>query len=160
MPIDPEKLAKLQAATRTGGKGMPRRKQRPAPVIVAQEDPKLKSHLQRLNVQDLPTIEEVNMFDETGVDRIMNFKKPKVQANPNANVYVVTGRPQEKTMTELLPDIIYSLGPKQFEQIKAVAEQAGIKTSESAEAPSLETENFEQFAEEQQQQEQAAESQE
>ncbi|KAL0214532.1 hypothetical protein P9112_006716 [Eukaryota sp. TZLM1-RC] len=149
MPVDQEKIAKLRSAARTGGKGQPRRKQRPAPQRVAAADPKLQGHLKRLNIQDIPGVEEANFFDETGADRILHFTKPKVQANPNANTYVISGRPEEKSMSELLPDVLYQLGPKQFEQIKAVAEQAGVKTGETEDVPPLETENFEQYAQEQ-----------
>ncbi|KAL0248692.1 hypothetical protein GEMRC1_003926 [Eukaryota sp. GEM-RC1] len=151
MPVDQEKLAKLQAASRIGGKGQPRRKQRPAASKTPSGDPKLQSNLKRLNVQEIPGIEEANFFDETGADRILHFSKPKVQANPQANTYVVSGVPMEKTMSELLPDVLYQLGPKQFEQIKAVAEKSGLKPTDSSEVPPLETENFEQYAEEQEQ---------
>jgi nascent polypeptide-associated complex subunit beta len=68
------------------------------------DDKKLKSALKRLNVQTLPAIEEVNMFMDD--QSIMHFTNPAVAAAVRDNLYVVTGQPEKKTLTELMPGII------------------------------------------------------
>ena len=77
MVIDAEKLAKLQAASRTGGKGTPRRKVVPKPKGPggSDADKKLQNALKKLNVQPLTGIEEVNMFKDDG--NVLHFQQPK-----------------------------------------------------------------------------------
>ena len=55
MVVDQEKLAKLQSAVRTGGKGAPRRKvvKKPKGAVAGGEDPKLQAALKKLAVQPL-----------------------------------------------------------------------------------------------------------
>jgi nascent polypeptide-associated complex subunit beta len=76
--MDHAKLAKLQAqaaAVRIGGKGTPRRKVKKAHKSSGADDKKLQSSLKKLNVQPLPSIEEVNMFKEDG--QVIHFTAPK-----------------------------------------------------------------------------------
>ena len=77
MPIDQEKLAKLQAASRTGGKGAPRRKavKKPKGAVAGGDDKKLQAALKKLNVEPVTGIEEVNMFKEDG--NVLHIANPK-----------------------------------------------------------------------------------
>jgi hypothetical protein len=77
MVIDAEKLAKLQSASRIGGKGTPRRKvvRKPKGPGGADADKKLQNALKKLNVQPLTGIEEVNMFKDDG--NVLHFQQPK-----------------------------------------------------------------------------------
>jgi hypothetical protein len=72
--MNPEKLAKLQAQVRIGGKGTPRRKVKKAPKNNAADDKKLQLALKKLNVQPLTAIDEVNMFQKDGT--ILHFDRP------------------------------------------------------------------------------------
>lgn len=77
MVVDQEKLAKLQAAARTGGKGAPRRKivKKPKGAVAGGEDTKLQGALKKLAVQPITGIEEVNMFKEDG--NVLHIANPK-----------------------------------------------------------------------------------
>lgn len=77
MVVDQEKLAKLQSAVRTGGKGAPRRKvvKKPKGAVAGGEDPKLQAALKKLAVQPLTGIEEVNMFKADG--NVLHIEAPK-----------------------------------------------------------------------------------
>lgn len=72
--MNQEKLAKLQAQVRIGGKGTPRRKVKKVQKIVINDDQKLQNTLKKLNVQPLGPIEEVNMFRKDG--SILHFTRP------------------------------------------------------------------------------------
>lgn len=59
-----------------GGKGTPRRKVvKKSGAAAAQDDKKLQVALKKLNVQAIPGIEEVNMFQEDG--NVLHFNAPK-----------------------------------------------------------------------------------
>ena len=129
--MNPEKLAKLQGKVRIGGKGSARRKVKKVHKVVV-EDKKLQAQLKRLNAQQIPNVEEVNMFREDGT--VIHFKQPKVQASIQCNTFCITGIAQNKTVLELSPGIITQLGAESlaglqklaetynFDEIKAVAE--------------------------------------
>jgi nascent polypeptide-associated complex subunit beta len=68
--------AKFGDASRVGGKGSMRRKKKVVHKNPLGDDKKLKSALKRLNVQNLPAIEEVNMFQED--NHILHFTNPSV----------------------------------------------------------------------------------
>ncbi|WBW73190.1 nascent polypeptide-associated complex beta subunit [Schizosaccharomyces osmophilus] len=124
--MDPSKLAKLQAGARIGGKGTPRRKaKKPAKSSAsAGDDKKVQGALQKLNMQTLPGIQEVNMFKEDG--GVINFRSPAVQASlPNETV-AVYGRPEEKSLTDILPGILNNLGPESLTALRQMAEQLKV----------------------------------
>jgi len=122
MPFNAEKLAKLvgnkTSAARTGGKGTVRRKRKAVRKAATTDDKRLKSTLNRLNVRDIPAIEEVNLFKEDG--NVIHFNNPKVQASIAANTYVVSGHAETKKLQDLLPGIINQLGPDNLEHLKKV----------------------------------------
>src|ERR1700730_5320886 len=121
MPFDPSKLAKLQAqakALQTGGKGTVRRKKAVVHKVGVADDKRLKSTLAKLNVRDIPAIEEVNLFKDDGNG--IHFVNPKVQASIAANTYVVTGQSETKKLADLLPGIITQLGPDNLNELKKI----------------------------------------
>jgi nascent polypeptide-associated complex subunit beta len=73
--MNPEKLAKLQASVRIGGKGTPRRKVKKVQKSNGTDDKKLQATLKKLNCQPIPQIEEVNMFKSNG--HVIHFVVPK-----------------------------------------------------------------------------------
>merc|ERR1712063_220902 len=102
----------------TGGKGTVRRKHKAVRKNASQDDKRLKSTLNRLNVRDIPAIEEVNLFKDDGT--VIHFASPKVQASIAANTYVVSGNAENKKLQELLPGIINQLGPDNLEDLKKI----------------------------------------
>ena len=76
--VDKEKLAKLKrmaAGVRTGGKGSVRRKKKAVHKSTPTDDKRLQSTLKRLPLNQLPGIEEVNIFKDNGT--VINFQQPK-----------------------------------------------------------------------------------
>lgn len=102
--MNPEKLAKLQEQVRIGGKGTPRRKVKKTHTSGAVDSQKLQSTLKKLNAQQIPAIEEVNMFRSDG--QVLHFVNPKVQAAVGANTFVISGFCQEKGLQAM--NILYS----------------------------------------------------
>ncbi|KAI7882500.1 NAC-domain-containing protein [Lichtheimia hyalospora FSU 10163] len=116
-----DKLSKLQAQVRIGGKGTPRRKMKKTTKSSAgADDRKLQSALQKLGVQPLGGIEEVNMFKEDG--KVIHFGAPRVQAAINSNTFAIHGRSVEKELTELVPGILSQLGPDSLASLRKLAE--------------------------------------
>lgn len=122
MVLDPEKLAKLQAATRVGGKGAPRRKvvKKPKGAVVGGEDKKLQVALKKLAVEPMTGIEEVNMFKEDG--NVIHIAAPKVHGAVTSNTLAVYGKAQDKELTELIPGILSQLGPESLASLRKLAE--------------------------------------
>ena len=73
--MNPEKLAKLQASVRIGGKGTARRKMKKPAKPATADDKKLSTTLKKLNVQPISGIEEVNMFRQDG--KVIHFDSPR-----------------------------------------------------------------------------------
>ena len=76
MPVDQDKLEKLKASVRTGGKGSMRRKKKAVHKTATTDDKRLQNTLKRLGVNNIPGIEEVNLFRDNGT--VIHFKNPKV----------------------------------------------------------------------------------
>ena len=118
--MNPEKLAKMAAQVRTGGKGSVRRKKKAVHKTATSDDKKLGSTLKKLGVTNIPAIEEVNLFTSDG--RVIHFSNPKVQASIAANTYVVSGNAENKKLQDLLPGIINQLGPDNLANLKQIAD--------------------------------------
>ena len=76
--MNPEKLARLQASVRIGGKGSQRRKIKKvvkSSAASGADDKKLQATLKKLNIQPLAGIQEVNMFKADG--HVIHFPAPK-----------------------------------------------------------------------------------
>eukprot|EP00871_Galdieria_phlegrea_P004399 jgi/Galph1/4960/GphlegSOOS_G3617.1 len=124
-----EKLAKLQrmaANVRTGGKGTVRRKKKAVHKGTPTDDKRLQSTLKRLGLNQIPGIEEVNVFKDNG--QVINFTNPKVQAAIGANTYVVSGQGETKSLQELLPSVLNQLGSDNLAQMRTLMEN--LSTSE------------------------------
>ncbi len=114
-----------------------------------QDDKKLSAALKKLNMQNLPGVEEVNIFQSNG--NIIHFNKPKIQAMI-PNVFVVSGNAETKPLAEMLPKVIDQLGPESIERLRKIAEQMGMfgnagasAAAEDDDVPEL-VENFEDAA--------------
>merc|ERR1719231_2188831 len=84
------------------------------------DDKRLQNTLKRLGVNNIPAIEEVNLFKDNGT--VIHFNNPKVQASIAANTYVVSGHAENKKLQDLLPGIINQLGPDNLANLKKIAE--------------------------------------
>ena len=151
--VDEEQMlaarAKLAArfgdSSRTGGKGSVRRKKKMVHKNPLGDDKKLKSALKKLQVQQLPGIEEVNFFQEDS--SILHFKNPSVQANVKDNLFVVTGAPETKSPMDLMPGIIPQMSSDQMKFLQQYAEQyKNEQAGQDEDIPDL-VENFDDVAE-------------
>lgn len=95
--MNTEKLKKLQAQVRIGGKGTPRRKKKVIHQTPATDDKKLQSVLKKLAVNQIPGIEEVNMIKNDGT--VIHFNNPKAQASLAANTFAITGHSEQKEVS-------------------------------------------------------------
>lgn len=119
--MNPEKLKKLQAQVRIGGKGTPRRKKKIVHSTPATDDKKLQSSLKKLSVNTIPGIEEVNIIKNDGT--VIHFNNPKAQASLPTNTFAITGHGENKSISEMLPGILTQLGPQDLNQLKKIASQ-------------------------------------
>ena len=115
-----EKLQRMQESVRTGGKGSVRRKKKAQHKTTGTDDKRLQSTLKRLGVNNIPAIEEVNLFKDNGM--VIHFNNPKVQASIAANTYVVSGNAENKKLQDLLPGIINQLGQDNLDYLKQIAD--------------------------------------
>jgi len=119
--MNQEKLAKLQAQVRIGGKGSARRKKKVVHKTATADDKKLQGSLKKLSVNNIAGIEEVNMIKDDGT--VIHFNNPKVQASLSANTFAITGHAEIKQMTEMLPGILSQLGADSLTSLRKLAEQ-------------------------------------
>ncbi|KAL0966964.1 hypothetical protein UPYG_G00302840 [Umbra pygmaea] len=119
--MNQEKLARLQAQVRIGGKGTARRKKKVVHRTATADDKKLQSSLKKLAVNNIAGIEEVNMIKDDG--SVIHFNNPKVQASLSANTFAITGQAENKQLTEMLPGILSQLGADSLTSLRKLAEQ-------------------------------------
>ncbi|XP_055387074.1 transcription factor BTF3 homolog 4 [Condylostylus longicornis] len=127
--MNPEKLKKLQAQVRIGGKGTPRRKKKIVHSTPATDDKKLQSSLKKLSVNTIPGIEEVNIIKHDGT--VIHFNNPKAQASLPTNTFAITGHGENKTISEMLPGILTQLGPQDIAHLKKIASEFASKSAAS-----------------------------
>ncbi|NXF76683.1 BTF3 factor, partial [Sclerurus mexicanus] len=131
--MNQEKLAKLQAQVRIGGKVGAASPPCPGDCITATaDDKKLQFSLKKLGVNNISGIEEVNMFTNQGT--VIHFNNPKVQASLAANTFTITGHAETKQLTEMLPSILNQLGADSLTSLRRLAE-ALPKQSVDGKAP-------------------------
>uniref|UniRef100_A0A2K6Q8A1 Transcription factor BTF3 n=1 Tax=Rhinopithecus roxellana TaxID=61622 RepID=A0A2K6Q8A1_RHIRO len=123
--MNQEKLAKLQAQVRIGGKGTARRKKK---VVHRTATFSLK----KLGVNNISGIEEVNMFTNQGT--VIHLNNPKVQASLAANTFTITDHAETKQLTEMLPSTVNQLGADSLTSLRRLAE-ALPKQSVDGKAP-------------------------
>merc|ERR1712149_70817 len=139
-----EKLNRMQKSVRTGGKGSVRRKKKTVHKKANASDQKLTQALKKLGLNQMPGIEEVNLFHEDGT--ITQFQQPRVQFSAPANTYVVSGSAQRKQLQELLPGIINQLGPDALASLKKIADSFAAKEGMSDDVPDLADEGVPELA--------------
>merc|ERR1711879_1081159 len=127
------KLKARFANVRTGGEGTARRTKIKKHQSHAADDKQLQAQFKRIGVNNIPGIEEVNMFKEDGT--VLHFSAPKVQASVTANTYVITGHGETKQLQELLPGIINQLGPDNLMNLKRIAESYNAGAAASGATP-------------------------
>merc|ERR1712194_913250 len=120
-----EKLKGRFGNVRTGGSGTQRRVKGSKHQSHAADEKQLQAQFKRLGVNNIPGIEEVNMFKEDG--DVIHFAAPKVQAAVQSNTFVVTGHGESKKLEELLPGIISQLGMDNLANLKKLAEGFGAQ---------------------------------
>ncbi|EFB29689.1 hypothetical protein PANDA_022571, partial [Ailuropoda melanoleuca] len=86
--MNQEKLAKLQAQVRIGGKGTACRKKVVHRTATA-DDKELQFSLKKLGVNNISGIEEVNMFTNQGT--VIHFNNPKAQTSLAVNTFTISG---------------------------------------------------------------------
>lgn len=118
MPIDQEKLAKLQKAgpRKVGGARVKAKK-----VKSEADDVKLMETLGKLKATKVENVQEANFFKEDG--KVLHFPRVGVQAASASNTFAFTGYPQEKEITQLIPNILPHLGSENLEVLRKLAEQ-------------------------------------
>lgn len=119
LAMNVDKLRRLQAQVRIGGKGTPRRKKKVVHQSAATDDKKLQSSLKKLSVSTIPGIEEVNIIKDDLT--VIHFNNPKAQASLSANTFAVTGHGETKKVVELLPEILPQLGQDTVTQLRMFA---------------------------------------
>ncbi|KAM9796864.1 transcription factor BTF3 homolog 4 [Syngnathus typhle] len=87
--MNQEKLVKLQAEVRIGGKGSARRKKKVVHRTATADDKKLQLLLKKLAVKNIGGIDQVNMIKNDGT--VIHFNNPKVEASLSANTFAVMG---------------------------------------------------------------------
>merc|ERR1712158_82335 len=150
--MNPDKLKKLQANVRIGGKGTARRRKKIVHKASNTDDKKLQSQLKKLSINPIPVIEEVNMFRDDG--SVIHFTNPKVQASPQANTFAISGQAETKQVSEMLPSIVNQLGPEGFASLRKLAMEK-VPAAKDDDVPELEG-DFEEASKQEEEQSKAA----
>lgn len=118
MPIDQEKLAKLQKSgpRKVGGVRVKAKKARSEA-----DDVKLMEQLGKLKATKVENVQEANFFKDDG--KVLHFSRVGVQAASACNTFALTGYPQEKEITQLIPNILPHLGTENLQALTKLAEQ-------------------------------------
>ncbi|CAF1027293.1 unnamed protein product [Adineta ricciae] len=103
-----KELAESANAIKIGGKGTARRKKKIIHRSANAGDKNLQSSLKKLAANNIPGIEEVNMFKDNG--EVIHFSNPKVQASLGSNTYAISGPSDTKSLQDMLPTIMSQMG--------------------------------------------------
>lgn len=141
MPIDQEKLAKLQKLSANNKVGGTRRKlAKKTASTGGKDDTKLQAQLSKLRAVTIDNVEEANFFKEDG--NVLHFNKVGVQVAPQHNTSVFYGIPQEKPLQDLFPNIISQLGAESINALTQLASQLqGAQMQAPGAEGEVETEN-------------------
>ena len=124
MPIDQEKLAKLQkmsAGNKVGGTRRKQAKKTGSGSACNKDDTKLHNQLAKLHAVTIDNVAEANFFKDDG--KVLHFNKVGVQVAPQHNTSVFYGMAQEKNLQELFPGIISQLGGEAIQALSQLAAQ-------------------------------------
>merc|ERR1711982_291122 len=87
--MNQEKLNRMQKNVRIGGKGSVRRKHKAVHKKSSASEQKLNLSLKKLGVNQIPGIEEVNLFHDDGTITTSNNQKSKFPCHPTLLLSVV-----------------------------------------------------------------------
>merc|ERR1712048_499109 len=121
MPVDPAKLAKLQARAAGANKaGGARRKKKVVPKANSTnaDSKKLLMSLKKITPTPIDAVDEVNMFKDDG--SAIHFKNPSVLFSPQSQGFTIAGANDHKKISEI-PQVLNQLG---LEGLKAWAASA------------------------------------
>ncbi|KAG0668134.1 nascent polypeptide-associated complex beta subunit [Maudiozyma exigua] len=125
MPIDQEKLAKLQALSNKNKVGGARRKTgnktAGSSAAVARDDSKLYSTIAKLHGITVDNVAEANFFHEDG--SVLHFNKVGLQMAKDYNTSVVYGIPEKKKLDEMFPQILPQLGAEAYQALAQLEAQ-------------------------------------
>ncbi|CDK29094.1 unnamed protein product [Kuraishia capsulata CBS 1993] len=121
MPIDPEKLAKLQKASGPKKVGGSRIKVKKGSKNTEADDTKLQATLKKLNAVTLDGVDEANFFKNDG--NVLHFNRVGVQQAAQYNTHTFTGYAQEKPLNELIPGILPQMGAENLNMLQQLAER-------------------------------------
>lgn len=133
MPIDQEKLAKLQKLSANNKVGGTRRKFAKKSGSSSKDDSKLQDQLQKLRAVTVDNVQQANFFKDDGT--VLHFNKVGVQVAPQHNTSVFYGIPQEKSLQDLFPNIISQLGADSINALTQLASQ--LQNAQSQEQPGV-----------------------
>lgn len=133
--MDAAKLNKLRANVRIGGKGTPRRKVKRS-VKSEGDDTKVQAALAKLNAQTFTGVEQVNLFKDDG--NVIHVGRPAVQHASEYNTFAIHGHSVEKSVSEMLPEMIQNMSPGSLEQLRKLTEQMEAARGSGAPAESKE----------------------
>lgn len=119
--ITKEMIEARAAAVRVGGKGTVRRTTKVHRKDASpKEDKNVAATLKKLGVTPVSEIDEAFFIKNDGSGMV--FKQPKVQASMQSQCFVVSGDYQNKSMQEMLPQL---LGTVQAQLAAAQAAKGG-----------------------------------
>jgi len=114
-------LERLASEVRTGGKGSVRRKKKVVHKTTSPADAQLTSALRALpGFRPLDRIEEANLFVTDGT--VLHFTNPRVLASVEANTMAISGRCQNKKLTDLFPSILPQMGMENLAKVAQMLE--------------------------------------
>uniref|UniRef100_A0A3Q3JQ92 Transcription factor BTF3 n=1 Tax=Monopterus albus TaxID=43700 RepID=A0A3Q3JQ92_MONAL len=119
--MNQEKLAKIQAQVRIGGKGTARRKKKVVHKTATADDKKLQGSLKKMAVHNITGIEEVNIIRDDGT--VIHFNNPKVQGSLSTNTFAIMGHIENKQLSEMLPGILSQLGADYLSSLRKLVGQ-------------------------------------
>ena len=120
--ITKEMIEARAAAVRVGGKGTVRRTTKVhRKDNSAKEDKNVQATLKKLGVTPVSEIDEAFFIKTDGSGMV--FKQPKVQASMQSQCFVVSGNYENKTMQEMLPQLLGTVQAQLAAAQKAKAAQ-------------------------------------
>ncbi|CCD24179.1 CCR4-NOT core subunit BTT1 NDAI_0C05200 [Naumovozyma dairenensis CBS 421] len=141
MPVDQEKLAKLQklsAKNKVGGTRRKLTKKTGSTANANKDDTKLQAQLAKLNAITVDNVAEANFFKADG--KVLHFNRVGVQMASQSNTSVFYGLPQEKNLQDLFPNIISQMGEESIQALTQLASQIQGSQKNGKEAAEEETE--------------------
>ncbi|CAI4055846.1 hypothetical protein N7582_000443 [Saccharomyces uvarum] len=122
MPVDQEKLAKLQKLSATNKVGGTRRKINKKGNLFNsndKDDSRLQTEVHKLHPLTIENVAEANFFRKNG--KVLHFSNTVVQIAPQCNVTMIHGQPKENTINGLYPSVASQLGSQELDYLTDLA---------------------------------------